>query len=432
MNSRRRLRLKPMKRLVETSGRAALEGPLVAAIRMKPLRGVLLLAMAAASACSNESRLPESPVSPCVVSTTLSENSFGPEGTSATATVTTRTGCAWNVTADTWITPAVVSGNGAGTFVVTIAPNAEGATRTGALVVAGQRLELAQSGCAVKLTSELEEFDDTGGVRDVSVETTSACRWAVETLEPWVKVEPTSGTGPATLQIRVPENPGTTLRTATVRVNGPTVSVRQAGEPVAPRPPTPAVACDYRVDPVEALISPLGGTGAVNITAPAGCGWTASVATNQVSLSAGSGTGSARLDYTVQKTSRAHIGSDRYAIAIRWPTPTAGQNVWLTQLPNCSILFVHPSDPSIRSAVETVTIPASGATSHLWVLADSGLSCSWTASSDAAWIALRNAGKLNKGDGGITFTVGANDTGRERSGHILAGEKFLKVIQPAR
>jgi hypothetical protein len=398
---------------------------------MKHLPGGLLL-LAAAASCTGSSKLPESPLAPCVVTASLSGNSFGPDGGSATASVATRTGCAWSVTADNWITPAVTSGDGARTFAVTIAPNADGTSRGGALVVAAQRLELAQSGCAVKLTSEVEEFDDKGGVRNVSLDTTSACRWTAEALESWVKVEPAAGTGPATIRIQVAENNSAGLRTATVRVNGPAVTVRQGTEPVQPRNPTPSVDCDYRVDPVEALISPLGGRGTVNITAPTGCAWTASVATTQVSLSATSGTGSARLEYTVQKTSRRYSDTDRYAIAVRWPTPTAGQNVWLTQLPICNILLVNPSDPAPRPAVERITIPASGATTHLWVLADSAFSCPWTANAEAAWIGLNNAGAINRGDGGITFTVAPNDTGRERFTHIAVGETFLTVIQPAR
>lgn len=202
----------------------------------------------------------------------------------------------------------------------------------------------------------------------------------------------------------------------------PVITVRQAPEPVAlPHPPPHAVDCEYRVDPVEALVSPRGATGTVNITTSAGCAWTASVATSSIALSATSGTGPAHLEYTVQRTARTYSDTDRNPIAVRWPTRTAGQNVWITQLPICSIGI---------SGGLTVTVPAAAGTTRLAVLADSPFTCPWMATPDVRWITVISPTGVQYGDyDGFRFTVQPNDTGSARVGRIAIGEQILTVIQ---
>jgi len=68
--------------------------------------------------------------------------------------------------------------------------------------------------------------------------------------------------------------------------------------------PTPTPSCTYEISPTNRLHGPGAETGTVSVTAPSGCGWTASSGVSWVAItSGGSGTGSGTVAYAVQANS---------------------------------------------------------------------------------------------------------------------------------
>ena len=97
-----------------------------------------------------------------------------------------------------------------------------------------------------------------------------------------------------------------------------------------------------------------------------------------------------------------------------------GQNVWITQNPDCQ--------NSVQPTSETPAIfPAAGGNGHLLVH-PSTPGCRWKASSQVDWMFTAGINDW-AGDGETFFGVRPNDTGTERTGNILLGDAVWQVTQ---
>jgi len=111
--------------------------------------------------------------------------------------------------------------------------------------------------------------------------------------------------------------------------------------------------CAYSIDPTSVTIPAAGGGLSINVTASAGCGWTATSNADWIIVNNGSGTGSETATFTVQANS----------VAVRTGTITvAGQNVTVTQtaLPTLSInnILLNEGNSGTNPFVFTVTLSA--------------------------------------------------------------------------
>ena len=111
--------------------------------------------------------------------------------------------------------------------------------------------------------------------------------------------------------------------------------------------------CAYSIDPTSVTIPAAGGGLSINVTASAGCGWTATSNADWIIVNNGSGTGSGTATFTVQANS----------VAVRTGTITvAGQNVTVTQtaLPTLSInnILLNEGNSGTNPFVFTVTLSA--------------------------------------------------------------------------
>ena len=61
-----------------------------------------------------------------------------------------------------------------------------------------------------------------------------------------------------------------------------------------------AAACDYSISPTRETFGPAGGTGAINVTAGAGCGWTATSSDSWITITGFSGSGDGTVTYSVE------------------------------------------------------------------------------------------------------------------------------------
>jgi hypothetical protein len=138
-------------------------------------------------------------------------------------------GCPWSASsASSWISvTSGANGNGNGQVQVVVSPN-PGPARSGAVVIAGQGLTVAQAnGCAYAATPLTHAITSAVGKGTVLVSTNSACRWGASSPVAWITVQESSIVGTGVLTFDVAANPGP-ARTATLTVAGHAVTVNQA------------------------------------------------------------------------------------------------------------------------------------------------------------------------------------------------------------
>jgi uncharacterized protein (TIGR03437 family) len=151
--------------------------------------------------------------------------------------------------------------------------------------------------CSASVTPTAFSPAASGGNLTVTVQTSSSCAWAIQSLPDWITFSGNVvGTGPANVTLSVALNSGGP-RTATVSIAGVSVSVTQQS----------AAACTYSLSGFAAFPS-AGATGSVGVSTASGCPWTASSAVSWITITgSSSGTGSGPVAYQVA----ANTGAER-------------------------------------------------------------------------------------------------------------------------
>ncbi|MFY9610702.1 MAG: PQQ-binding-like beta-propeller repeat protein [Blastocatellia bacterium] len=172
--------------------------------------------------------------------------------------------------------------------------------------------------------------------------------------------------------------------------------------------------CSYSINPLSRSFTSSGGQGSVDVTAPDGCGWTAtSNAAWIVVTSNASSSGDGLVTYTLR---------ENFATTSRTGTISiAGQTLTVRQdgISICSF-SISPANKSF---------PRKGGTGTVNVAATSG--CGWTATSNAGWLTV-TSGASATGNGVVTYSVSVNTSNLARVGTILTAGKTFTVKQKAR
>ena len=179
-------------------------------------------------------------------------------------------------------------------------PNNTGKDRTGILTIAGQAFTVTQSGsvagpCSTySISPTSQNFSKDAGSEVVNVVADSGCLWSAWTnRESWDWIGITSGwngSGNGIVNYFVlPNNTGKD-RTGTLTIAGQTFTITQQ-----------AGGCTYSISPIGVIFGKGGGADSVNVTADAGCAWTASTNSGSwdwIGISSGwSGTGNGSVNY---------------------------------------------------------------------------------------------------------------------------------------
>ena len=200
-----------------------------------------------------------------------------PVGVSATAD------CPWTATSTLpWISIADgANGSGPGTATLAIDEHTGTSPRSGAVTIAGRTFTVIQSGgCTYAVSPTAVSVGGGASFATVWVTTGSSCTWSLQSPVPWVTFSTTSGTGNAMITVSVAANPTASQRTTSVTIAGTPVQVTQSGS-----------ACNYAVTPLNLTVAT--GTRSIEISAPAGCAWTAAASVPWITFPNGtSGTGS--------------------------------------------------------------------------------------------------------------------------------------------
>ena len=318
-------------------------------------------------------------------------------GADGTFDVQTGPGCAWTAATDaSWLTvTAGASGSGNGTVHYLAAAN-NGVQRTATITVGGQRFTVRQdAGCSSSISPTSQNVGSTAATAAVDVTAPAGCAWTAVSNVPWITISSgSSGSGNGVVQIVIAANPDAERR-GTVTIAGQPFTVVQGS------------GCTFAITPSGQSVPAAGGAGSFTVNTVGACAWSASANAPWIAITAGaSGTGGG----TVQFTAAANTGAARSGTIT-----AAGQTFTVTQDTGCSAVV----------APDTITAPRTGGSQNVSVT--TAAECSWTAVSNAAWIAIAGAGG-GSGNGTVQLDIQPND-GPARSGTATIAGRTVSVNQ---
>ena len=333
----------------------------------------------------------------CTASLSSSSATVAAGGGDGTFDVGTAAGCAWTASSDaSWLTvTAGASGSGTGTVRYLAAAN-NGPQRTATITAGGQRFTVQQNaGCSFSMPVSSQNVTSTGGPVAVDVNAPAGCTWNAASNVPWITIASgSSGSGNGVVQLVIAANPDAERR-GTVTIAGQTFTVVQSS------------GCTFAINPTGQNVPSSGGSGSFNVNTAGTCAWSATANAAWIAITSGSsGTGGG----TVQFTVAANTG------AARSGTITAGgQTFTVTQGTGCSAVV----------APDTITATKAGGSQNVSVT--TAAECSWTAVSNAGWIAIAGAGGRS-GNGTVQLDIQPND-GPARSGTATIAGRTVSVNQ---
>lgn len=339
---------------------------------------------------------------PCTNTISPTSQALAAGGGQVAVSITAIPSCSWTAASNvSWLAISGVGvGAGNGSVTVVAAPNT-GAARTGTATIAGETFTVNQAGSCLSSIAPTSQSMPIGGgtATPVGVTIATGCAWTATTSTPWITItKGASGNGDGVVEFTIAANPGGP-RSGTLSIAGHTHTVNQAGS------------CAAQINPTNQSIGSGGGAGTpINVTAPAGCAWTATTTDAWINItSGGSGSGPGTVNFTVV----ANAGPARTGTI-----SVAGQTFTVNQASGCTV-SINPSSQSIGAP------GGSGVTINV----TSQAGCGWTATTTDTWITI-TTGESGIGPGTVTYTV-ANNTGAARVGTINVGGQTFTVNQAA-
>jgi hypothetical protein len=323
----------------------------------------------------------------CSYAISPASHAAGASGGNGTIAVSTAAGCPWTALSNSqWIAVAQgATGIGPGTVAFSVSPTG-GPARTGGLVVAGHAFPVTQSqGCSYQVTPLSHSAPAAGGDVTITVAAAAGCPWSAASNHSWISiVGASSGMGTGTVRLQVAASTAA-ARSGSATIAGQTVTVTQAQ------------GCTFAISPESQGFGSSGGTGSVNVTAEAGCAWTASSqSTDWISITSGAaGSGNGTVQYSVAATT----GGARSGTML-----IAGRTFTVTQSESCALTLV-PTNVRVGEA--------GGATSFN---VQTGGTCAWTAAPQVPWITI-TSGDRATGSGAVQLAVAPN-AGERRTGTV--------------
>jgi hypothetical protein len=363
--------------------------------------GLILTVAALGLGCSSSATTSTTPSSipRCAVTLTTGDAPMSASGGAGSVTVSAARECAWTAGVEgAWLRiRSGANGQGDGSVEFTTEPNADPQTRSGAVIVNGQRAQVTQAAgvCDFTLPETSASFPPAGGSRRIDVRSSSAlCRWTASSDAPWIAIRSgANGQGNDPVMIDVAATTGPP-RTGALTIAGLRFSVTQSQ------------GCAYTIAPQSHSAGSGGGSGTVTIATSAGCPWTAASSDPWISVSPESGAGPGPVTFTIAATT----GPTRTGSAL-----IAGHPFSVTQSPGCTY-HVEPT---------TISTSSSGGTANVGI--STGTGCTWTATSNAPWVTIQDP-TAGTGPGSIRIAVSAT-TGPSRTGTLMVAGRHVTVTQ---
>lgn len=256
--------------------------------------------------------------------------------------------------------------------------------------------------CSYVLTPSVINIGPDSGSRTITITTQDTCNWSASESSNWINFSSTSsGTGSSTLQISYLENPSSTNRTASISIEGQSVSVTQSG-----------LNCTYNINPQSINVASAGDSTIVDIdTNSSSCAWSVSENLSWVNTSTQSGSGDASITVTIDENTSSSSRNSSITIA--------GNNFSISQQGTSCTYSINPQSTNVSSAGGTtiVNIDASSST------------CLWNVNDNLSWASTSS--QSGTGDASITVTVDENTSITSRSGNITIAGKIFSISQQA-
>jgi Viral BACON domain/Putative binding domain, N-terminal len=378
--------------------------------------------IAGINSCGGDS--PTTPTPMCTIAISPAALAFGADGGAGAVTIATQAGCTWNVSgAPAWVT-VTGSGNGTGpsTLAYGVAANSATSARNATLTIGGQSHAITQQGrpvtaCTYELSPGSAEFSKDAATGSFAVTAPADCAWTAVSDASWLTLTAgPQGSGNGTVSYAISRNLEITDRRAAVSVADRTFTLRQSGD---------IGGCEYAVAPVDLTSCMAAATLSVAITTQASCPWTATANVSWLGVPA-SGSGSATISVSLTENYDAPRDG---IVMVRWPTPTAGQNVRVAQ---AGCLYAVS-----RNAFSFAAVAGSGMFDVIQQAQPNTCGgatqdrCIWSAVSDVPWIIVTTS-MPQRGDNPVAFTVTANDSTTARVGRITVRDKVVLITQAGR
>jgi subtilisin family serine protease len=345
----------------------------------------------------------------CVTAITPPSRAFGATGGTNVVNISAPTNCSWSGQATVaWITiTANGSGTGSRSLKYQVASNPTSSSRTGEIIIAGRVHTVTQAGsttpCSYSISPTGQAFGSSGGTGSVGVTAGTGCGWTAVSNAAFITVTGgASGSGNGTVNYSVTANAATTPRTGTITIAGQIFTVTQSGA---------TGGCSFSINPTSQSFSSSGGAATANVTAGAGCNWTAisnAAFITITSASSGSGPGSVTFSVAANPSTSSRSGT----LTIAEQTFTVTQS----GASQCSYT-VSPTNAGFKKA---------GGNGNVNVITGAG--CGWTAVSNVPWITVTSAGS-GSGNAVVNYSVSVNNTGTTRTGTLTVAGKTVTIKQ---
>jgi hypothetical protein len=257
----------------------------------------------------------------------------------------------------------------------------------------------ATPACAWHLAPQSAIPNATAGIVYFSVTAPGNCAWTATASDTWISTARTpGGAGSGSVDALISANNGSVVRTGTITVGDQTFTITQ-----------PPVSCQYSVDSSTFVVPSAGGQVTVNVTAGSECPWAVIPDGLAIVSGGGGGTGNGSVTFS--------IPANRGMRAVSFTPRVGPRTVTITVAENCTY-----SLSPLTSDGGTTNVPI--------MITASAPACQWSASVDAAWIAI---GGYPTGTGSrlLYFGPSINWTGAPRTAHIGIGSQVFTFTQTA-
>ena len=210
--------------------------------RVPVVLGITILAATAVACGSTSVTEIAGPSARCDVGFSAPVDSVSAVGATVNASVSLARECAWTASSDvSWLQISPAAGQGEAAVVLTVVENPIAQARSGTLTVNDRRVSVVQQAadCYFQFDPPAIFVEPGGANQSLAIKTRVGCAWSAATSESWIRVVPSSGSGPVDARIYVDQN-GPERRGAQLTIAGHLIRIEQkAADPDPPESPAP-------------------------------------------------------------------------------------------------------------------------------------------------------------------------------------------------
>src|SRR5712692_452065 len=217
--------------------------------------------------------------------------------------------CSWTASSnnpDFVTVTSGLTGTGNGTVGYTVLANMATDPRGGSIAVGNTAFGIYQPGgspCSYTLVPGSASYSSSGGAGNFNV--TSNCPWTPTTTADRIVIgSPATSSGNDVVHYGTLANPTSASRTGSIIIGTQAFTISETGVP-----------CAVTVSQASITAAAAGAMGAIDVTAPDSCNWTATSSVNWITFASANGSGQGVVSYTVAANTTPQARSAAITIA---------------------------------------------------------------------------------------------------------------------